>query len=480
MFIKTKPIFKRVINAICLSSMIALGSGYGFSNELNGQKPDWAKNNYHADSGLDFIGLSQLWVAGVVQAESKSIAEACTNGLGKVSEFFSVEIASKSTSSQVVVDDEFQGKFQVNTDKISRIQLQGVGVSDSYSELVQGGEYIQSYCLYRLTPNQVANIRQNIETEKKEIRTLVAKIASQLQQQELSQARISLALLKAKKNVSVELVHELEQVLDNASKGIINVNLAFEQSTYHVNDILGMQLQANQNLFLYLFVDDGRLINMLLPSPAYAFNLIKKDDILMLPSHQQRQKNNLYKMPVLDDGAVPKLYVIASKKRMLTGFAKSAFNRYLVNDKGAYNAFIASCKLNQDCQVSEYDLPISQSSPRFLINTYDLKINQKQIANYNASLRSKLTGQGFEFLNHGADIQMLINHKKAYSKKFDAEMFVAELNAMSLVKGKRQFLFKIRFSNLYDEARTDFYLDSLLESAVKKLKTKAQNGDLSY
>lgn len=248
---------------------------YANAEDIN--KPDWAQSNYRASSGLDFIGLSQLWLVGAPQAESRSISEACTNGLGKVSEFFSVEIASQSSSSQVVVDDEFQGQFSVKTNKLSRINLTGVSVTSSYSEVVQEGEYIQSYCLYRLTRAKVNEIKKGLANEQAEIQSLVMALGRELKAQDISQARIKLALLKGKQNVSQDLVLELSNLIDEYARGLLSVDVLFGQEAYNTNDMLTLQLQANQNAYIYLFVDDGRYTSMIWPSPADGFNLIKKE-----------------------------------------------------------------------------------------------------------------------------------------------------------------------------------------------------------
>ena len=460
--------------------LVLVISPFALANTGKTEKPEWAKSNYRAASGLDFIGLSQLWVPGLAQAESKSISEACTNGLGKVSEFFSVEIASSSSSSQVVVDDEFQGQFSVKTDKLSRINLTGISVSASYSELVQEGDYIQSYCLYRLTRKQVNDIKIQLEKEQTEILALVSEFGRLLNTQNLSQARITLALLRAKQNVSNELVQELSVLLDDVAKGLLSVDVLFGQNSFSSNDLLTMQLKANQNSYVYLFVDDGRYTSMVLPSPGYGFNLFKKEQIVQYPTQQQRQKGNVFKLPKTNQLVkTPEVYLVASTSRLLTAFTQTAFNRFVVNDKTGFRDFIASCRLNKNCVVTTYPLTLEKTTIRLEINDYQLVINNQDIKAFKASFKANLIEQGFTFKNEGADIKVFIKHKKVFSKKLDTDMFVAELRAHAVIQGDKRSLLKMRVSHLYDANRIDFYLESMLESASRKLLIKAENGELS-
>lgn len=450
------------------------------AKSLEADKPDWAKSNYRATSGLDFIGLSQLWVPGIAQAESKSITEACTNGLGKVSEFFSVEIASKSTSSQVVVNDEFQGQFSVKTDKLSRINLTGISVNASYSERVQAGQYIQSYCLYRLNRSQVNDIKRQLAKEQADIKRLVLAISHQLNEQNLVQARIKLALLKSKKNVSNELVQELGDLIEAFSKGVISLDLIFSQETYANNDILSMQLRTNQTVFLYLFVEEGPYTSMILPSPGYGFNLVKQAETVKVPSRQQRQKGNIFKISKqTEPNQASNVFLIASKKRLSTAFTNPAFNRFLVSNKEAFNDFLATCQLTSDCIVNKYPLPVSQEQNHYSIGKYDLVVNDEMSEDLTSNLKTHLRDQGFTFNGQGIDLKIGIKHKKIFSKKLDSDMFVAELSAIKIIGTRKKGLFKMRFSNLYDPNRTQSYLESMLKSASKKLMIKAENGEFS-
>lgn len=450
------------------------------ATSLETHKPDWTKSNYRAESGLDFIGLSQLWVPGIAQAESKSIAEACTNGLGKVSEFFSVEIASKSTSSQVVVNDEFQGQFSVKTDKLSRINLTGISVSASYSEWVQEGQYIQSYCLYRLNRSQVNDVKRQLAKEQAEVKSLVTTFAQQLNKQHLAQARITLALLKSKKNVSNELVLELNRLIEEFAKGAIDVDMIFSQASYANNDILSLQLQANQNVFLYLFVEEGRYTSMILPSPAYGFNLVKQEETVKVPSRQQRQKGNIFKVSQSSElNQTSNVYLIASKNRLTTSFVKPAFNRFLVSDHEAFNDFLASCQLKVDCIAKTYPLLVSHVQTNYTISQYDIVVNEEIRDDLASSLKTNLIDQGFIFEAKGVDLEVRIKHTKMFSKKLDSDMFVAELRVRRNIGDRNKGVFKMRFSNLYDPNRTQSYLESMLKSASKKLMIKAKNGEFT-
>jgi len=451
------------------------------ATETQDEKPDWAKSNYRADSGLDFIGLSQLWVSGLAQAEAKSITEACTNGLGKVSEFFSVEIASKSSSSQVVVDDEFQGQFSVKTDKLSRINLTGISVTASYSERVEEGDYIQSYCLYRLTRAQVNEIKRDLAKEAAEIQTLISQFGAELNSGNIAQAKIQLALLKGKKNVSPVLIKELDALLVEFIKNNIAIDLVFGQHAFSANDILSVQLRSNQNVFVYLFVDDGQYTNMILPSPAYGFNLIKQDVALTVPTLEQKKKGNIYKLAKSHQGKKePKVYLVASKQRLQTGFAKPAFNRFLVNDRSKFSDFLASCRLIQDCIVNQYPLMLDQTTSDFSIQSYTLFVNRQPYDDLGQNVKATLIEQGFKFDDKGLNLKFFINHKKVFSNKLEADMFVAELRLVSDVNSQNKTLLKMRFNSLYDESRTDFYIESMLKKATKKLMSKVEAGEVSY
>lgn len=452
-----------------------------FADELKYKKPDWAQSNYRADSGLDFIGLSQLWVSGLVQAESKSITEACTNGLGKVSEFFSVEIASKSSSSQVVVNDEFQGQFSVKTDKISSINLTGISVSASYSETLQDGNYIQSYCLYRLTRSQVDGIKLKLAEEQAEIQALISKIGFDLTSQNISQAKIHLALLKGKKNVSTEVIEELANLLDEFSKNNLTVDFAFGQHAFANNDIVSMQLKSSHNVFLYLFVDDGKFTSMVLPSPAYGFNLIKKETAIKFPTRQQRQKGNVYKLPKLSRlSKEPEIFLIASKQRLVTKFTKPAFNRFIVSDSVGFQDFMAKCRLNKDCIVNRYPLLLDESQIDFSIKGYELSINKEMSPELAQVLKSSLIYQGFAFSDDGINLKISVVHKKIFSNKLEADMFVAELRVVSMTSKTKRPLLKMRFNSLYDSNKVQFYLESMLEAASKKLMVKVEAGEIAY
>ena len=451
------------------------------ADESSPEKPDWAKSNYRADSGLDFIGLSQLWVSGLAQAEAKSITEACTNGLGKVSEYFSVEIASKSTSSQVVVDDEFQGQFSVKTDKLSRINLTGISVTASYSERVQDASYIQSYCLYRLSRSQVNEIKNDLAKEAAEIQTLITKFGADLNSGNIAQAKIKLALLKGKKNISPVLIAELDALLTEFVKNNIAIDLVFAQHSFSANDIVSVQMKSNQNVFVYLFVDDGRYTNMILPTPAYGFNLIKQDEAMTVPTSEQKKKGNIYKLATPNQAKKsPQVFLVASKQRLQTGFAKPAFNRFLVNDALKFNDFLASCRLMQDCIVNQYPLMLEQSTTNFSVQSYALFVNRQPYDDHNQNLKANLVEQGFKFDKKGLNLKFFINHKKVFSNKLEADMFVAELRLVSTLNSQNQTLLKMRFNTLYDVGRTDFYIESMLKKAAKKLMNKVESGEISY
>lgn len=450
------------------------------ANDLMQAKPDWAKSNYRADSGLDFIGLSQLWIPTQAQAEAKSISEACTNGLGKVSEYFSVEIASKTTSSQVVVNEEFQGRFHVNTDKVSRINLSGVSVTASYSELVQDGAYLQSYCLYRLSHSQVKQIKADLAKEQAQINALIADFAEQINQQNVTQARIKLAQLKSQPNISLPLLIELEALLAQVAKGLMSVDLVFAQHTFTTNDALALQLQANQNTYVYLFIDEGRHTSMIMPSPGDGFNRVKKDVAFHIPSKQQTRKGNVFRIPKLNQlQTPPQVYLVASKKRLLTQFAKPAFNRFIVSDKTKFNDFLNKCRLQEDCLVNQYPVLLESGKMNVAIESYQLNVNNQVEEGLNQYLDSQLKKMGFDFTSKGALLNIEIKHKKRFSKKLDSQMFVAELRITQLHDGEVRGLVKLRYSNLYDENRTQDYLESMLTKASKKLMEKAQNGALS-
>jgi len=450
------------------------------ASSLGSLKPDWAKSNYRASSGLDFIGLSQLWLTGQPQSESQSITEACTNGLGKVSEFFSVEIASKTTSSQVVVNDEFQGQFSVNTDKLSRINLSGISVTASYSEQVQDGKYTQSYCLYRLTRGKVEKIQRDLAKEQAHIQALITDFANQINLQNLSQARIKLALLKSQANVSPALVEELELVFAEFAKGLLSVDLVFSQHAYGQNDLVSLQLQSNQNSYVYLFVEGGQHINMIMPSPGDGFNLLKKDHAFKLPTQQQIRKGNVFRVPKFSQlVGSPQVYLVASKKRRLTRFAKPSFNRFVVSDKTGFKDFIASCRLQKDCSVKQYPLLLDDTKLNFAVQSYRLKVNNEAQDVLQQVFKTHLLTEGFEVKQNGVELGILIKHKKAFSQKLDSHMFVGELRIILINGDNKTNLVKVRFSNLYDESRTEFYLEKMLQNAAKKLMHKAQDGALS-
>ncbi len=433
-------------------------------------KPDWAKSNYNSPTGLDFIGLSQLWVAGLAQAESQSVAEACTDGLGKISEYFSVQIASKSSASQVVVDEQFQGQFTVTTNKFSTINLSGVNATESYSELVEQGDYIQSYCLYRLSRQQVEQIRHRLDKEQAEVQALVSEIGAQLMAHDINKAKVNLALLKGKRNVSAELKTELSQLVTEFADAILSVDMVFSQHAFAANDVIGVQLQTNQNLFIYKFIDDGRFISMLLPSPAYGFNLVKKDQPVSFPTTQQRQSGNFYKLPRLSQlSRTPTVYVIASKQRLPTPFTQPSFSRFLVNDKEGFERFIDICQLDSSCLVIERQLTLAETKAVRDIRQFTLHVNKAAQPDLSRLLRANLLEQGFTFNDQGFDLIVNLDYKKVFSKKIDADMFVGELRVYSKKDGQHKPVLRLRHRGIYDPNRVNSYLESMLHAASIKL-----------
>jgi len=444
-------------------------------------KPAWTLPNYSSITGLDFIGLSQLWVARLPQADQQSVAEACTDGLGKVSEYFSVKIASTSSASQVVVNEQFQGQFSVNTEKFSTVNLSGIHMSESYSEVVDAGEYIQSYCLYRLTRQQVSKVQQQLEAEQQEIQLLIAAVGKALLGQNMTQAKIKLALLKGKQNVSSELKTELTALVEELSASTISVELLFSQQEFAANDIVGVQLQSNQNLYIYKFIDDGRFFHMLLPSPTYGFNLIRKDQSATFPTPKQKQRGSFYKLPRLSQlNAAPTLYVVASKKRLLTPFAQSSFNRYVINDKPAFNTFIDVCKLDKSCVVLEREVALASNDIPLDIQHFALQVNQTEQPNLARVLKANLLEQGFSFNEQGFDLIVNLEYKKIFSKKLDADMFVGELVVLSQHPQQQKQVLKLRHSGIYDQNRLESYLESMLRSASVKLlqQVEKKQGDI--
>jgi hypothetical protein len=433
-------------------------------------KPDWAQNNYNSATGLDFIGLSQLWVVGPPQAESKSVAEACTDGLGKISEYFNVQIESKSSSSQVVVNEQFQGQFTVVTDKFSTLNLTGVNAIESYSERVAQGQYIQSYCLYRLSRQQVNQIKLRLAQEQQEIQELVTVIGAQLMVRDITQAKIHLALLKGKPNVSAQLTAELSQLVQEFADAALRVDMVFSQHAFAANDVMAVQLQTNQNLFIYQFVDDGRFISMLLPSPAYGFNLVHKDTPKKFPTQHQLQTGNFYKLPRLSQlSRAPTVYLIASKQRLAIPFTQPSFNSFIVNDKAGFKTFMELCRLDESCLVLEQQLVLVEHKLALDIQQFSLQVNQMPQPNLARLLRANLIEQGFSFTDQGFDLIVNIDYKKVFSKKLSADMFVGELRVFSKKTQQQKPVLKLRHSGIYDPNRVDHYLEFMLHSASIKL-----------
>lgn len=476
--------FFRVFRSLMIIALFAINSLVQASTPSQAMapvKPDWAKNNYNSPTGLDFIGLSQLWVAGVPQAESNSIAEACTDGLGKISEYFSVQIASKSSASQVVVNEQFQGQFSVTTNKFSTINLSGVNATETYSEHVSQGDYIQSYCLYRLSRQQVNQIQLRLDQEQKEIQALVTAIGTHLMARDISQAKINLALLKGKRNVSAELTAELSLLVKELADATLNVDMVFSQHTFAANDVVSLQLQTNQNLFIYQFVDDGRFISMLLPSPAYGFNLVHKDKPVTFPTQQQLQTGNFYKLPRLSQlSRTPTVYLIASRERLPTPFTQASFSRFIVNDKTEFTRFINLCQLDSDCLVIERQLALADHKLPLDIKQFSLQVNQTPQPDLARILRANLIEQGFTFTDQGYELLVNIDYKKVFSTKLAADMFVGELRVFSNKEKHQKPVLKLKHSGIYDPNRVDRYLESMLHSASVKLlrKVEERQGDI--